>query len=50
MVPFQIRKFRLGRASRGDAAWLRDMLDREGARLGTRVMLGKDDTLRLAWT
>jgi poly-gamma-glutamate synthesis protein (capsule biosynthesis protein) len=50
MVPFQIRKFRLGRASRGDAAWLRDVLDREGARLGTRVMLGEDNTLRLAWT
>jgi hypothetical protein len=26
------------------------VLDREGARLGTRVMLGEGDTLRLAWT
>lgn len=50
MIPFQIRKFRLIRASRQDAAWLRDVLDREGARLGTRVTLAEDNTLRLAWT
>jgi len=50
MIPFQIRKFRLSRASGRDAAWLRDTLDRESARLGARVMQGEDDTLSLVWT
>jgi len=46
-VPFQIRNFRLNRASSADAAWLRDMLDREGQRLQTRAQWGPDGTLNL---
>ncbi len=49
MVPLQIRKFRLNRASPADAAWLRDTLDREGKEFGTRVRLETDNALTLAW-
>lgn len=49
MVPLQIRNFRLNRASRRDAEWLCAVLDREGGRLGTRVTLGEDNALTLAW-
>jgi poly-gamma-glutamate synthesis protein (capsule biosynthesis protein) len=49
MVPLQIRNFRLNRASRGDAAWLRDVVNREGGRFGTRARLGPDNELTLAW-
>lgn len=37
MTPMQIRNFRLRHASERDRAWLRDTLDRECGRLGTRV-------------
>lgn len=50
MVPFQIRNFRLHRASLADAAWLRDTLTREGERFGTRVQLEPDNALSLIWT
>jgi poly-gamma-glutamate synthesis protein (capsule biosynthesis protein) len=49
MVPMQQRKFRLGRASRQDALWLADTLNREGKRLGTRVELRQGSTLVLSW-
>jgi poly-gamma-glutamate synthesis protein (capsule biosynthesis protein) len=49
MRPLQIRKFRLNLASRQDSRWLRDVLDREGSRLGTRVALNEDQTLSLIW-
>ena len=49
MVPMQLKKFRLGRASRQDALWIRDTLDREGRRFGTGVELRKDNTLVLRW-
>jgi poly-gamma-glutamate synthesis protein (capsule biosynthesis protein) len=49
LVPLQIRRFRLTRASRTDAEWLRDTLNREGARFGTRVELADDNALRLRW-
>ena len=44
-LPFRIRRFRLERASRNDAKWLCDTLDREGERVGTGVVLSADDTL-----
>jgi poly-gamma-glutamate synthesis protein (capsule biosynthesis protein) len=47
MTPLRIRRFRLERASKEDAIWLRDMLDRECAKLGTRVESTADDRLRL---
>lgn len=49
MVPMQMRKFRLNRASRRDATWLRDTLNREGIRFGTRVELQDDGILVLSW-
>ncbi len=49
MTPLQIRRFRLNRASREDAEWMRDTLNREGKRFGTRVELIEDNTLTLSW-
>ncbi len=47
MTPLQVRKFRLNRVSRADAQWLRDVLDREGKKFKTRVVLNKDNNLML---
>ncbi len=49
MVPTRVKKFRVNRASRAEAEWLRDLLDAEGRGLGTRVETGKDNTLHLRW-
>jgi poly-gamma-glutamate synthesis protein (capsule biosynthesis protein) len=37
MIPTQIRRFRVSRASEIDSQWLEDLLNREGKRFGTRV-------------
>lgn len=39
MVPLQIFKFSLRRASAADAAWLSEVLNRESSQLGTKVRL-----------
>ncbi|MEE8634851.1 MAG: CapA family protein [Acidiferrobacterales bacterium] len=49
MRPLQIRKFRLNRASRSDAEWLRDTLNRESSAFGMRVNLTEANTLTLRW-
>lgn len=49
LVPFRIRRFRLERASAGDAAWLADMLIREGRPWGTRSKVRSDGALGLEW-
>lgn len=49
MMPVQIRRFRLNRASAKDSAWLRETLDHECARLGCRVEMIADHTLALRW-
>jgi poly-gamma-glutamate capsule biosynthesis protein CapA/YwtB (metallophosphatase superfamily) len=49
MTPMQIKHFRANRASRADALWLRDILNREGKKLGTRVDMSQDHTLTLRW-
>jgi poly-gamma-glutamate synthesis protein (capsule biosynthesis protein) len=49
MTPTQIKRFKVNRASRADALWLRDSLNREGRKLGTRVELKEDNTLTLQW-
>ncbi|MBK9263189.1 MAG: CapA family protein [Polyangiaceae bacterium] len=49
MVPLCMRRFRLERATRSDARWLAEASSREGSRFGTRVVLGKEDTLVLEW-
>ncbi len=49
MTPLQIKRLRLNNVEGPDAHWLRDMLDREGKRLGTQVTLGGDNCLTLQW-
>jgi poly-gamma-glutamate capsule biosynthesis protein CapA/YwtB (metallophosphatase superfamily) len=49
MVPMRMRRFRLVRTTWRDAAWLRDTLNREGERFGTRVEMKKDGVLVLRW-
>jgi poly-gamma-glutamate synthesis protein (capsule biosynthesis protein) len=49
MTPTQMKRFRVNRASRADALWIRDTLNREGKALGTRVKLNEDNTLTLQW-
>ncbi len=47
LIPFRIRRFRLERASREEAAWLSRTLDRESARFSTRVFLCEDTACRI---
>jgi poly-gamma-glutamate capsule biosynthesis protein CapA/YwtB (metallophosphatase superfamily) len=47
MVPLQIRRFRLKRASNADTQWLQATLDRESAPFGTRVVMTADGHLTL---
>jgi poly-gamma-glutamate synthesis protein (capsule biosynthesis protein) len=49
MTPTQIKHFRVNRATGADALWLRDTLNREGEKLGTRVELSRDNRLILHW-
>jgi len=49
MVPMRIKRFRLHRVSERDARWLRARMNRECARLGSRVELGADNVLTLKW-
>ncbi len=49
LVPFQIKNFRLNRPSAADAAWLRQVLEREGRQFGTRVEFGQAGALDLSW-
>jgi len=49
MTPMQIRNFKVNRASKIDALWLKGTLTREGRPFGTRVELEEDNTLALHW-
>lgn len=49
LIPFQLRRFRLNRASRQDTAWLRDVIDRESTKFDTSVQLDEDGTLTVHW-
>ncbi len=49
MTPTQIKNFKVNRASRADSLWLRDTLNREGKKFGTRVKLNEDYILTLQW-
>lgn len=49
MTPTQIKRFKVNRASRADALWLKDTLNRESKKFGTRVKLNKNNTLTLQW-
>lgn len=47
MTPIKIKRFKLNRASREDALWLWERLNREGLEFGTRMELKEDNTLIL---
>jgi len=47
LTPLQMKRFQLQRATRKDAAWLRNTLAREGRALGTTVTLTEDNNLRV---
>lgn len=49
LVVFRMARFRLNRASRDEAAWLRDTLSRQSAAFGVSLDLLEDDTLRARW-
>ena len=49
MVSTQMRRFRLTRASIEDTRWLTKILNREGRKLGTRVIWDNDNVLELKW-
>jgi poly-gamma-glutamate synthesis protein (capsule biosynthesis protein) len=49
MVPFEIRRFQLRYVSDNNAAWLKDMMAREGQCLGTTVHLCQRNHLALRW-
>ncbi len=49
MVPMRIRNFRLNHASPSDARWLRNMLNREGKKMGTGVISDENRYLSLEW-
>jgi poly-gamma-glutamate capsule biosynthesis protein CapA/YwtB (metallophosphatase superfamily) len=49
MSPMRIQNMRLNCATREEALWLRNTLDREGKKLGTRVELTEDGRLALRW-
>jgi poly-gamma-glutamate capsule biosynthesis protein CapA/YwtB (metallophosphatase superfamily) len=49
MVPMQMRRFRLQRASAQDTRWLCEVLDRESRLFGSRVVAGADGELEVRW-
>jgi poly-gamma-glutamate synthesis protein (capsule biosynthesis protein) len=50
MVPTQIRRFRVNRASEIDSKWLEDLLNREGKRFGARITRSAENILMLEST
>ena len=49
LVPMQMRRFRLKRASAADAKWLCNLLNELGERFGTTLRLEEDNSLTLEW-
>jgi poly-gamma-glutamate synthesis protein (capsule biosynthesis protein) len=49
LVPMQMRRFQLRRASPEDTRWLGQTLNREGINLGTRVEAGGEGDLYVRW-
>ncbi len=49
MVPTRLEKFKVNRATRSEAEWLRNLFNRLGEELGTRVEIAGDSTLHLLW-
>jgi len=49
MAPMQMKNFRLSQASQDDGRWLGEVLNREGKKFGTRVILDENGALRAMW-
>jgi poly-gamma-glutamate synthesis protein (capsule biosynthesis protein) len=49
MMPTQVRRFQVIKASASDAKWLAAVLNREGAAVGTSVELTRESRLLLRW-
>jgi poly-gamma-glutamate capsule biosynthesis protein CapA/YwtB (metallophosphatase superfamily) len=49
LLPMQMRRFRLQRASASDAKWLCNLLNKLGAHFGTAATLQEDSSLLLEW-
>ena len=49
MIPTQIKYFKVNKASGRDALWLKNILNREGNKFGTRVELNEDNSMILHW-
>lgn len=49
VVPTQMKRLRVQRASPADARWLRTLLDREGGRFGTSTKPGASQGIELKW-
>ncbi len=49
MTPTQMKQFRVNRASRQDALWLTNVLNREGDKFGTRFDLDDDTRISAYW-
>lgn len=49
MVPMQIRRFQLHRASEADTLWLQHILERECKKFDNRVLRIDTNTLRITW-
>lgn len=50
MIPTQLRRFRVNRASEADSQWLEDLLNREGKRFGTHVKRSAENIFTLKWS
>ncbi|WP_193763855.1 hypothetical protein [Desulfotalea psychrophila] len=50
MTPTRIKHFRVNRATKADTLWLRDILNREGKKYGSRVKLNRDASFTLEWS
>jgi poly-gamma-glutamate synthesis protein (capsule biosynthesis protein) len=49
MTPTKIRRFKVTKASNTDTLWLKDMINREGKKFGTKVKVIEDNRLALRW-
>jgi poly-gamma-glutamate synthesis protein (capsule biosynthesis protein) len=49
MAPMRVRRFRLQHASKDEAGWLRDVMNREYSELGGRIELTREGRLNLSW-
>ena len=49
MIPIQIKHFKTNHASKADAQWLREILNKEGKKFGIGVEMNQNNTLTLTW-